>query len=222
MSRRARAESTAALESATTTEETPAPAATVTAAAPAFAELNPGIVIPSPLNPRRAMDKEGLEELAASIVANGVLQPILVRPAANIADYVRVPGEDHWYEVICGARRLAAVTLALQDGRLPQDFRIPARIRECTDAELVLLAATENLARADMHPLDEAEVFAAMRPHVKPADGQTTEAAIGRALGVSERTVFRRLSLLRCAPEVREALREKTITLGQAQALQRR
>ena len=186
-------------------------------AAPREARLNPRVVIPSPLNPRRGMDSAGLAELAASIVANGLLQPILVRPTAAPAG-VSVPGESQWYETICGARRLAAIDLALKDGRLPPDYRIPARVRECSDRELVLLAATENLARADMHPLDEAAVFAAMRPHVTRQGDETTEAAIGKALGVSERSVFRRLALTRLAPELAEALRAKQINLGQAEA----
>lgn len=174
-------------------------------------ELDPAIVFPSPLNPRRMIEDSDLDELMQSIAANGLLQAILVRPSPQRD----IEGER--YEVICGARRLAAVTKAIKQGLLPADYRIPARIRDCTDSELVLLAATENLARADMHPLDEAAVFAAMRPHVKPTGGQTVEEAIGKALGVSGRTVFRRLALLRCAPEVQEALRGKKITLAHAQ-----
>lgn len=190
-------------------------------APPTAADLTLDQLCPSPLNPRRQIDEEALAPLADSIVANGILQALLVRPVSEAAmrSWVEAGNLAPSYEIICGARRHTAALLAYGDGRLDSAmFRMPVRIRNCSDGELVMLAATENLARADMHPLDEAAVFQAMRPHVKPAEGQTVETAIGKALGVSERTVFRRLALLRCAPEVQEALREKKITLAHAQA----
>lgn len=176
---------------------------------PLHAELPVDSVHPSDLNPRRRMDEASLAELAASIVANGVLQPILVRP---------MPDRDGHYEVICGARRVIAARHAVEAGHLPKSFRIPARIRPCSDEELVTLAATENLARKDMLPLEEARVFDALRQVVQPQKGETKEAAVARILGTSERTVFRRLALLRLAPEIRVALEDGKISLAQAAA----
>lgn len=177
-------------------------------ALPIAAAVPIGTVHPSPLNPRRSMDPESLATLADSIVANGLLQAILVRPLKK----------DGQYEIICGARRHAAACLAVEQGRLPADWLLPIRIRACSDAELVELAATENLARADMDPLDEAEVYAALRRHVVPNEGEKPDDAVGRKLGVSRRTVFRRLQLLRLAPELQKALRGREINLQQAEA----
>lgn len=181
---------------------------------PVALDLPAGRLVPSPLNPRRRSDPAELAELAASIVANGVLQALLVRP-------FRVDGRatEH-YEVICGARRLAAIALAVAEKRLPAEYAVPVRVRECTDQELVVLAATENLARKDMEPLEEAEVFASLLKHVERRDGEATkEAAVARVLGTSERTVFRRLQLLRLAEPVKAALGRREINLQQAAAL---
>jgi ParB/RepB/Spo0J family partition protein len=177
-----------------------------------YRELPLGRVSPSPLNPRRSRSQESIESLSRSIVDKGVLQPILVRPDPQLD----IEGEH--FEIIFGEGRWRAAALAVADGRLPAEFAIPARVRDCTDDELVILAAIENLDREDMEPLDEAELYAALRPRVTPADGETREAAIGRLVHVSERTVFRRLALLRAIPEVREKLREGELDLGQVQA----
>jgi ParB-like chromosome segregation protein Spo0J len=174
---------------------------------------------PSPLNPRRAMDRPALEDLARSLVAKGQLQSLLVRPAPD--------GGPH-YEIVAGARRWTAAKLARDEGVetspgkrefLPKDFRLSCKVRPCSDAELVTLAATENLAREDMHPLDEAAVFDAMRKTVEARPGETAEGAVARTLGLGERTVWRRLALLRCAEPVRAALREGKVTMQQAGAL---
>lgn len=177
-----------------------------------YRTLQIGSVFPSPLNPRRHFDEESLFELAASIVANGMLQPILVRPLVD----EHIGGEA--FEIICGERRVRAARLAMRDGRLPQDYEIPARIRDCTDEGLVLLAATENLARRDMDPLEEAEVFKTLAAHITHAPGERAAHAVARVIGCSERTVFKRLQLLRLAPELQADLREKRIGLEQAAA----
>lgn len=189
------------------------------------ADLSIASLKASPLNPRRSMEPESLAELANSIVENGILQPLLVRPSDGGGEAI-VTANTVWdkdwpdFEIICGARRFSAAKLAYDDGRLPESFRIPVRIRHCSDAELVLLAATENLARADMEPLDEAALFQTLRDYVTPEKpGELVEAAIGRKLGISERTVFRRLALLRLTPELQEDLRQRKINLQQAGAL---
>lgn len=184
----------------------------------AYRELPLDRVFASPLNPRKHVKTDDLPLLARSIAEKGLLQPILVRPARQLD----IEGE-RW-EIIHGARRHAAAALAAENGWLPVDWQIPARIRACSDDELVILAGVENFGREDMEPLDEAELFAAVRPHVIPnakPDGttETREAAVARLFHVGERTVYRRLALLRCAPEVQEALRDDKITLGQANAL---
>ncbi|GEM_PF-146587 len=165
---------------------------------------------PSPFNARKrppANEDQLVAALAASIVARGLLQPLLVRPAG-----LR-------YEVIAGDRRRRAIALAIGDGRLPDDYPVDCRAREMSDSEAYLASAAENLAREDMDPLDEAEAFQMLLPHVIPPEGQTAHAAIGMQYGRSESTVFRRLALLRTAPSVQAALRQGEITLAQGQAL---
>lgn len=165
-----------------------------------------GSVFASSLNPRRAMESAALTQLADDIAANGLLQPILVRPGKKAGTH----------EIILGARRHAAMTLLMKDGRLPADAAIAARVREASDFELVLLAAAENLQRADLSPLEEAGLYDALRKHVTEAG--RPEAAIARMLRVGERTVFKRLSLRRLAPEVATALETGEILLRQAEA----
>jgi ParB/RepB/Spo0J family partition protein len=173
-----------------------------------YAEVPIGTVTPSPLNPRKTVDDAALAALADSIAAKGILQPLLARPAE---------GDIASYEIICGERRYRAAAIAIADGRLPDTFAIPIRVRPCGDDELVILAATENLARKDMTPLEEAEVFAALRGHVSRREDEDVETAIARTLGTSRRTVFRRLSLLRLAPELKKALAKRDINLQQAE-----
>lgn len=157
----------------------------------------------SPLNPRKiAPEPEALAALCASIVAEGVLEPLLARPGA----------EPDRFEIICGERRWRAVGLAIAEERLPELYPIPVRVRGATDAELVEIAAVENIGRVDMHPLDEAEAIGAMRRYHKD------DAEIARRLGIPERTFYRRAALLRCAPGVKDALREGKLSLQQAAA----
>lgn len=183
-----------------------------------YRELPLDRVRPSPLNPRKSRSEEGIESLGRSIADKGLLQPILVRPARQL-DLVDTIDGGEQFEIILGERRHAGACVAVAAGWLPADYAIPCRVRDCTDDELVILAAIENLDREDMTPLDEAELFALVRPRVTPNEGETREAAIARLLHVSERTVFRRLALLRLVPEAKEALAAKAISLGQAQAL---
>jgi ParB/RepB/Spo0J family partition protein len=174
-------------------------------------------VFASPLNPRRiAPTAEQDREFEGNIAAWGILQPIVVRPSGGPAPGAAVaaaPTDRPLYEIICGSRRHAACLRLKAAGRLPADYRIPATIREASDKELIVMAGSENLERADMHPLDEAALFEALRPYVDAA-----ERAIAAELHVSERTVFRRLALLRCIAPVQAALRDGKISLRQAMA----
>jgi ParB family transcriptional regulator, chromosome partitioning protein len=106
-----------------------------------------GKIHESKTNPRRQFDEKELAELAANIKQHGVLQPILVRPLPKgIADS---------FELVAGARRYRASKLA---GRKS----IPATVRELTDAEALEVQVIENVQRVDVHPLDEAQGYAAL------------------------------------------------------------
>lgn len=149
----------------------------------------------SPENPRVRMDAQGLDELTASIREHGVLQPLLVRPFYNAAEE---PSGS--YEVICGHRRLAAAKAA----GLAQ---VPVTVRHATNDEARQLQLIENLQRADLHPMDEAEAFERLsRDHGLPAE------EIAAKVGRSPSHVYQRMKLTALAPDARKAFLDGTLT----------
>lgn len=160
---------------------------------------------PSPLNPRKRVEPEALAELAESIRAEGLLQNLVVRPAGG----KKFPR----YEVAAGERRWRAIAFLIEAGHLPAAHQVPVTVRELTDLQLIQLATTENLARADMTPIEEARAFLAMVE--LGSDVETIAAETGFSLA----TVRKRLELAtRVHPVVIEALEQGQINLGQAQA----
>lgn len=120
---------------------------------------------PSPRNPRRHFDDARQDELVASIKAQGLLQPLLVRPLDHLEAF----------EVIAGHRRLAAA-------KMLGLIEVPARILEIADGEAFEAAITENLQRADMRPMEEARAFGEIVGH--PAN-LTAVQALAQRLGKS-------------------------------------
>lgn len=142
----------------------------------------------SKTNPRKHFDKAALQELAESIARHGVLQPILVRPN----------GSDGTYELVAGERRWRAAKIA-------QLERIPATVRELTDAEVLEIQVVENLQRADLHPLEEAEGYEALMK-CQHADGHAyTADEIAAKVGKSRSYIYQRLKLTALTPSAREA-----------------
>lgn len=131
----------------------------------------------SPLNPRKHFDEAALEELTDSIAAEGVLQPILVRPIPYSSTE---PGP---YEVVAGERRLRAVyKLHARTSTTPPgaDVTIPAIIRDLTDDEALEIMITENLQRRDIHPMEEAAGFAQL-VRVRHMDIKELAARVGKS-----------------------------------------
>src|SRR5579859_345668 len=120
----------------------------------------------SKTNPRRFFDEAKLAELADNIKQHGVLQPILLRPLPD--------GEAGTYELVAGTRRYRASQLAKRES-------IPATVRELTDAHALELQVIENVQRVDVHPLDEAQGYAALI-ELQP-DTYTVESRIRILLG---------------------------------------
>lgn len=145
----------------------------------------------APFNPRRHFDPTTLAELATSIKANGVLQPILVRP-------VRPPlGNDaDAFQIIAGARRYRASLLAEQE-------HIPAVVREMDDRTALEVAVIENLQREDVHPLEEAEGYERL---MKDASYDADQ--LGEKVGKSRSYIYGRLKLLDLCLEARDAFYE--------------
>lgn len=150
----------------------------------------------SATNPRTTFRQEALDELAASVRAHGVLQPILVRRIG-----------DGW-ELIAGARRLRAAHLAGLSS-------IPARVVTMSDHQAREAQIVENLQREDVHPLDEAEAY----ERLLASDPAYTADAVAAKVGKSAAYVYGRLTLLRLIPEVREAFRREDITPSHAHKL---
>lgn len=137
----------------------------------------------SSLNPRKTFDEDELTKLADSIAANGLLQPLMVRPH---------PSKPGRYEIVAGERRWRAFGLLVESGKAEKDALLPATVRTLTDREVALLAMIENLQRADVPPLEEAEgfqTFLAAWPEAG-TDG------LAEAVGKSRRFVQQRLKLV--------------------------
>jgi len=150
------------------------------------------------LNPRRHFDPKEMAELESSVAAQGILQPILVRPLG-----------DGTFQIVAGERRWRSAKKVHGD-----DYEIPVHIRELTDEQATAASASENIDRAAMSPSEEAEVAAKILAQHK---GDHDEAA--KRLGWARSTFEKRLSLMQCSQGVRDALTEKKITLGHAELL---
>ena len=145
-------------------------------------------------NPRRSFDQTALNELAASIKTQGILAPLVVRPVGQ------------HFEIVAGARRYRAAHLAGLE-------TAPVRIVELTDAQAVETSIVENLQRRDVHPLDEAQGFAALMRLEEP---KYSIEQIGAKVGKSPIYVAARLRLVELSHAVAEAFAKDEIGVGHA------
>jgi ParB family chromosome partitioning protein len=152
--------------------------------------------------PRVDMRTESLTELADSIKAQGLVQPILVRPVGE-----RSPGESQRYEIIAGERRWRAAQMAGL-------AEIPAVIRDVPDEAAVSMALIENIQREDLNPLEEAGALKRLIEEF----GLTHQAA-AEAVGRSRAAVSNLLRLIELADEVKQLLESRSIEMGHARAL---
>lgn len=158
-------------------------------------ELAITLISPNPFQPRKHFDESALAELADSIRAQGVIQPVVVR---------RRSGE---YELVAGERRWRAAQQAGLD-------RIPAVIRAVDDNQAAAMALIENLQREDLDAIEQA---LAMRRLVK--EFELTHQQVADVLGVSRPAVSNALRLLDLAAPVQQLLRERRIEAGHARSL---
>ncbi|GGB64741.1 ParB/RepB/Spo0J family partition protein [Deinococcus soli (ex Cha et al. 2016)] len=161
-------------------------------------------LVASPLNPRKKFPQEALESLANSIAAKGLMQNLVGRV---------MPGADT-VEVIAGGRRLRALTLLHDTGRLPDEYLVPVRVQEMTDLDALMLAVAENSERADVEPLEEADAFVEMiRLGASVED-------IALRFKCSPRVVEKRLVLAGgLGDDGRALLDSKAISISQAQVI---
>lgn len=153
---------------------------------------------PNPDQPRRDFPREALEELAASIRAKGVIQPLIVRPR---------PGAPGTYEIVAGERRWRAAQLA-------QMHEVPVLVRDFSDSEVLEVAIIENVQRADLNAIEEAMGYRQLVDRF----GHTQE-QIAEALSKSRSHIANLLRLLSLPPEVQSYVREGKLSAGHARAL---
>ena len=146
--------------------------------------------------PRRDMDPAALEELAQSIKAQGVMQPIVVRPIAN--------GR---FEIIAGERRWRATQQAGLE-------TIPAMVREVADQAAIAMALIENIQREDLNPVEEAVALQRLQQEF-----QLTQQQVADAVGKSRVTVSNLLRLIALPEEIKILLSHGDLEMGHARAL---
>ncbi|MBU2884203.1 ParB/RepB/Spo0J family partition protein [Gilvimarinus agarilyticus] len=175
-----------------TAEQTPAP----TPADGKLMQLPVDLIQRGKYQPRRDMHPEALEELADSIKAQGVMQPIIVRPIS----------EDK-YEIIAGERRWRATQQAGLD-------KIPAVVRDVPDEAAIAMALIENIQREDLNPIEEAVALKRLQDEF-----ELTHLEVAQAVGKSRTTVTNLLRLIALDEEVKKLLEHGDLEMGHARAL---
>lgn len=160
--------------------------------------LPTGALRPNARNPRRMFAAAELDELVASLRERGIIQPIIVRPLRGVAD---------GYEIIAGERRWRAAQRAGL-------HEVPVVIIEATDAEALQLAIIENVQRADLNPLEEAEGYRALVEEF----GNSQE-EIAKTVGKSRSYVANTLRLLKLSDPVKAYIHSGKLTAGHARML---
>ena len=151
-----------------------------------------------PWQPRRRFDKAGLDELAASIRQNGIVQPILLRPH---------PEKSSRYQLVAGERRWRAAQLA-------KIHQVPAIIRDLSDAECYEIALIENIQRSDLSVIEEAQGYQKLLE-----TNRYTQEQLSDIIGKSRSHIANLLRLLLLSPFVQNLLLDRKITMGQARPL---
>lgn len=159
-----------------------------------------GAIVPSPFQTREIEEDEELHNLRASIEAHGVIQPIIVRPRAEV-------GGEPQYELVAGERRFRAASL-LGIGE------IPAIVRELNDQESLELTIIENAQRENLNPVEEALAYRMLATNF-----HLTQGDIAKAVGKNRATIANSLRLLNLHPHVLEMLKHSELTAGHGRAL---
>ena len=153
---------------------------------------------PNARNPRRSFGAADLEELAASLRERGIIQPIVVRPLRGVPD---------GYEIVAGERRWRAAQRAGL-------HEVPVVVIEATDAEALQLAIIENVQRADLNPLEEAEGYRALMEEF-----HNSQEEIAKIVGKSRSYIANTLRLLKLPDAVKGYIQDGRLTAGHARML---
>jgi ParB family chromosome partitioning protein len=161
--------------------------------------LSPDDIRPNPQQPRRDFDEQGMAEMVQSVVENGVLQPIVVRPLPA--------GEGKRFELVMGERRLRAAKAA--------ELRfIPAVIKDTADDQMLQEALLENLHRVQLTPLEEASAYQQLID-----DFGITHEELGLRIGRNRTTITNTIRLLRLPDHIQRKVAAGVITPGHARAV---
>jgi ParB family chromosome partitioning protein len=158
-------------------------------------EVDVDLLKPNPFQPRAAIDEGRIDELARSIRANGIIQPIVVRKAGA------------GYEIIAGERRWRASQRA---GLL----KVPIVIRDTPDEQLLAAALIENIQREDLNPMEEAAAYRRLSEEL-----HLTQEQIADAVGKDRSSIANIVRLLKLPLEMRENVSAGTLSMGHARAL---
>ncbi|MGL4406483.1 MAG: ParB/RepB/Spo0J family partition protein, partial [Notoacmeibacter sp.] len=156
------------------------------------------LISPNPANPRRMFRDEDLSDLAESIRAHGVVQPVIVRPA---------PGKPGSYELIAGERRWRAAQRAGLE-------RVPVIIKQVDDKTALELAIVENVQRADLNAIEEAAGYQQLVDQY-----QYSQNDLAQVIGKSRSHVANTLRLMRLPETVRGFIVDGSLSAGHARAL---
>lgn len=185
----------AAKPAATVVRDEPAAADEVKEEPKAIDEVPVHLIKPNPDQPRTNFKPEEIQELAASIEKDGLLQPILVREMPD------------GYQIIAGERRWQACkAIGLS--------KVPVRIKEADDMKVLELALIENLQRSDLNPIEEAYGYKRMMER-----GGKTQSEVASAVSKGRSTIANALRLLELPEEAQQLLYEEKITAGHARAI---
>ena len=153
-------------------------------------------VEPNPLQPRKEFDPEALQALAESLQTHGMIQPLTVRAAKN-----------GYYQIIAGERRWRAARMAGLE-------EVPVMVIEADDRKVMELALVENLQREDLNPMEEAAGYRTLMEEYGLTQEETSQ-----RVGKSRSAVANSLRLLTLSDELKELVREGTLSPGHARAL---
>ena len=165
-------------------------------------ELNQGVtevpialVRPNPLQPRKTFDETSLAELAASIEAHGILQPLVV------------VARDGGYEIVAGERRYRAAKIAGLE-------KIPVIVKDISEKERREIALVENLRREDLNPMEASEAL-----YTLLKENELTQEDLAKTLGMSRPAVANSLRLLTLPREIQNMVRDLSLSTGHAKVL---
>jgi len=153
------------------------------------------LIDPNPFQPRTHFASEELDELAESVRAKGVIQPVLLRRAGSR------------YQLVAGERRWRAAQIAGLEA-------IPAIVRDLDDRETIELALTENLLRDDLGPIEAANAYRGLQERFG-----VSQEEIARRLGLNRVTITNTLRLLKLPAQIQEMIERNELTAGHARAI---